>query len=218
MTDPDSEAIETFLRGVAERELRHWRRSGGIGPPFPPLDKVRDAIGTLTRAEIADDDALWPILEDLDIALWLRSDTPMNNTGHFIRRMVQSRTMSALPPPPMVRRGPPRPEPLVVPLGRRIRVEDERAPCDLYLMTYLRTEHDALISTVIRMRWPADGSSADLEFQGAGPQHLPYARLALTDERGTRYRVVFHGDGAPPTGPASRPSNRLRPPGPGGRA
>jgi hypothetical protein len=47
----------------------------------------------------------------------------------------------------------------------------------------------------MRMHWPADGSSADLEITGAGYHHLPYDRLWLTDDHGLRYQVTFDGEG-----------------------
>jgi hypothetical protein len=183
------EAIETFLRGLAEHELRHWNRDGRAGPPFSPVSKVRNAVATLTQAQVIEDRDSVPLLWELDIALGVRSDSQ----ARVVSRAARSHAFSGLGPPPAAIRQ--AAEPLVIPLGRRLLVDDERAPCDLHLMTYVRTEHNAMISTAIRMRWPADGSSTDLEIQGAGPQHLPYRELALADAHDARYRVDFRGDG-----------------------
>jgi hypothetical protein len=181
---------ETFLRGLAERELRHWIRGSRDGPPFAPVSQLGRAVATLTQADVIQDSSSAPLLWELNIALAVRSDaqTPL------IARAARFRGAYGLPgplPPAAVQLV----EPLAIPVGCRIQVSSERAPCDLHLMTYVRTEHNAAISTVIRMRWPADGSSTDLEIQGAGPHHLPYRELALTDANNVRYRMNFRGDG-----------------------
>ena len=46
----------------------------------------------------------------------------------------------------------------------------------------------------MRMHWPPDGSSADLELTGAGPHHMPYDQLWAVDDQGTRYAVRLEGD------------------------
>jgi len=53
------------------------------------------------------------------------------------------------------------------------------------------TGTEALITVVMRMRWPPDGSSSDLEITGAGPHHLPYDQLWAVDDEGTRYTARF---------------------------
>jgi hypothetical protein len=83
----------------------------------------------------------------------------------------------------------------VTPIGRTLRVADERAPSDLHLLTLVRTPGHAVITAVMRMHWPADGSSVDLEITGAGPQHLPYQQLWAADDEGTRYLLGLSGYG-----------------------
>jgi hypothetical protein len=58
-------------------------------------------------------------------------------------------------------------------------------------MSLVATGTEALITVVMRMHWPPEGSSSDLEITGAGPQHLPYDRLWAVDDEGTRYTVRF---------------------------
>ena len=60
-------------------------------------------------------------------------------------------------------------------------------------MSLVRTETEALITVVMRMRWPPDGSSLELEVTGAGPHHLPYGQLWAVDDQGTCYGVRFEG-------------------------
>jgi hypothetical protein len=181
---------ETFLRGLAERELRHWIRGDRDGPPFTPVSQLGRAVATLTQADVIEDNSSVPLLWELNIALAVRSgaQTPL------IARAARFRGSSGLTAAPPTATSLPA-EPLAIPVGCKIQVSSERAPCDLHLMTYVRTEHNAAISTAIRMRWPADGSSTDLEIQGAGPHHLPYRELVLTDANNTRYRMSFRGDG-----------------------
>jgi hypothetical protein len=71
------------------------------------------------------------------------------------------------------------------PIGRTISVAHERAPSDLHLMTLVCSPDAVAITAAMRMHWPADGSSADLEIAGAGPAHLPYDQLWAVDDRGT---------------------------------
>ena len=62
-------------------------------------------------------------------------------------------------------------------------------------MSLVSAAGQATIAVAMRMRWPPDGSSADLEVTGAGYHHLPYDRLWLADDRGRRYTVTFDGEG-----------------------
>ena len=77
----------------------------------------------------------------------------------------------------------------VAPIGGALRVAGDRAPWTLHLMSLVRTQTQAVITVAMRMHWPPDGSSADLELTGAGPHHLPYDRLWAVDDQGTRYTV-----------------------------
>jgi hypothetical protein len=83
----------------------------------------------------------------------------------------------------------------VVPIGQAFRLASERAPADLHFMSLVSAAEQATIAVAMRMRWPPDGSSADLEVTGAGYHHLPYDRLWLADDRGRRYTVTFDGEG-----------------------
>jgi hypothetical protein len=70
----------------------------------------------------------------------------------------------------------------------------DRAPLDLHLLTLVRARSETAIIGAIRMYWPEDGSSADLEMTGAGIQHFPYDEIGATDDRGAQYRLEFDGD------------------------
>jgi hypothetical protein len=84
---------------------------------------------------------------------------------------------------------------VATPIGRMLRVCSDRAPSALHVLSLVRTETEAVLALAMRMHWPPDGSSADLEASGAGPQHLPYDRLSVMDEQGTRYAIRFESGG-----------------------
>lgn len=192
-----SAAIEAFLRGLAERELRHWDRAGRDGPPFAALARLGRALGTLTQAQLIEEHTPSPLLWELSMSLAVRSGDAQDRIGRSIARAIRSQAVSGSAPAlaAIGQAAQPPAAPLAVPLGQRIRVNDERAPCDLHLLAYVRTEHNAAISMAITTHWPGDGSSADLELAGAGPQHLPYRDLALTGPGNARYRLDLRGDG-----------------------
>lgn len=60
-------------------------------------------------------------------------------------------------------------------------------------MSLVRTPAQAVITAAMRMHWPPDGSSADLELTGAGPHHMPYDQLWAADDQETRYTVRLEG-------------------------
>ena len=105
-------------------------------------------------------------------------------------RGVLHRTIFA----PAVVQSPPRPadpDMRVTPIGLTLDVAGEHAPSTVHLMSLVATATEALITVVMRMHWPADGSSPDLEITGAGPHHLPYDRFWAVDDEGTRYTARF---------------------------
>jgi hypothetical protein len=75
----------------------------------------------------------------------------------------------------------------VVPIGRAFRLAGERALADVHFMSLVSTPAQATIAVGMRMGWPPDGSSADLEQTRAGYHHLPYGRLWLADDRGRAF-------------------------------
>jgi hypothetical protein len=83
----------------------------------------------------------------------------------------------------------------------------------LRLMTLVRTEASAAITAAMRMHWPSDGSCADLEITGAGPQHLPYNQLWAVDDQGTRYRLELAGEGGTATWQGTADLSPAPPPG-----
>jgi hypothetical protein len=81
----------------------------------------------------------------------------------------------------------------VAPIGRVLQVASDRVSWTLHLMSLVRTQTQTVIIVAMRMHWPPDGSSSDLELTGAGPHHLPYDQLWAVDDQGTRYAVRLEG-------------------------
>jgi hypothetical protein len=203
------ERAETYLRLLAEVQLR---RAGdqlrGLDaaagtdewpdPGMSPFATAEGALWKVTRAGrilvaagALDQDFLGPLATDLHAAIKARSRILLNWDR---RRGMLHRTMfapsddgHALPSGRAGRAI------RVTPIGRALRVASDRAPSALHLMSLVRTGTEAVITVVIRMHWPPDGSSTDLEITGAGPHHLPYDQLWAVGDQGTRYAVRFEG-------------------------
>ena len=191
------ERAETYLRLLAESEARRAARRSALVPAIEisrSAGQVRWAGDILVVAGVLEEDDVNRVVTELEAALLARSDM---NRERFARRVDW--IFEPRPDPsgggPAPRRPGDMPPVRSTPIGLKISVADERAPSDLHLMTLVRSPDGAAIIAAMRMHWPPDGSSADLEITGAGPQHLPYDQLWAADDRGTRYRVDMTGEG-----------------------
>jgi hypothetical protein len=228
---------ETYLRLLAETELRRvlrllgqaerrpdggsdpaggllpdaaFRRGSDIAHSAAQLSWVGDV---LVAAGVLAHDRVSRIAAELDAALTARarSDSPRRAVRLNLALERTGTQRPGAPPGPHDAAQPMQ----VTPIGRTLRVAGERAPSELYLMTLVRTEASAAVTVAMRMNWPSDGSSTDLEITGAGPQHLPYHQLWAVDDQGTRYRLELVGEGGTATwqgtadlSPAPRPGAR----------
>jgi hypothetical protein len=194
------ERAEAYLRRVAEAELRRAGRElrrieaapGGPGQEvFVAVSRAQWKVVRTGRILVAagalDRDFLLRFASEFHVAVTIRSRFLLDRDR---RRgvLVHSLAEPPLPAPPAA------PAPAVMmttPIGRVLRVRTGRAPADLHLLAAVRTGTEAALTVVMRMHWPPDRSSADLEASGAGPHHLPYDQLSVVDERGTRYSLQF---------------------------
>ena len=200
------ERAETYLRVLAESELRRagerlrtldaaagtdlWSRPDMS--LFATLEgaqwKVVRTARILVAAGVLDQECLVAVADELYAAIKIRSRLRLNwdrRQGQMHRAIF---TPMVLPPPPP---RPVSPALRVTPIGRALEVASDRTPSTLHLMSLVATDTEALIAVVMRMHWPPDGSSSDLEIIEAGPQHLPYDRLWAVDDERTRYTVRF---------------------------
>ena len=166
------------------------------------LSKVGRAGRILVAAGAVDEDFLVWLDAELYAAFRARSRILLDSDGGLMGGGGRLHATFTLPggwrPPggsavPSGRAGPAM---RVTPIGRALRVASERAPSVLHLLSLVRTGTEAVVTVVMRMHWPPDGSSTDLEIMGAGPHHLPFGQLWAVDDRGARYAVQFgHGSG-----------------------
>ena len=134
--------------------------------------KVVRAGRVLVAAGVLDQDHLDDLASDLHAAIKVRSRLLLNWDR---RRGMLHRTIFQ---PPVSRPSPGASQAMrVAPIGRALRITSGRAPWTLHLMSLVRTQTQAVITVAMRMHWPPDGSSADLELTGAGPHHMPYDQL-----------------------------------------
>jgi hypothetical protein len=187
------EQAETYLRLLAEAETRRAGRGSGPGIARS-LEQVRWAGDVLVTAGLLTPDDVARIANALEAALLAR---PHQERSRYAHRMSWVFEALAEPGGGEVTPGGGREAGpwAITPVGQRIAIAHDRAPSDLHLMTLVRAPDGIAITAAMRMYWPADGSSADLEITGAGPQHLPYDQLWAADDRGTRYRVQMSGEG-----------------------
>lgn len=208
-----NERAEAYLRLLGEVELRRvcdqlrdldaTADSSYLGiTPFgvakSALWKVGRAGRILAALGAVDEDFLERLAAELDEAITARSRTLLE-TDRFGSRLdtifassyLHRQVPSGQVPSGQVPSGRAGGEFLVTPVARALRVADDRAPTTLHLMSMVRTGTEALITVVMRMHWPPDGSSTDLEIMGAGPHQLRFGQLWAVDEEGTRYAVQF---------------------------
>ncbi|HMI22971.1 MAG TPA: hypothetical protein VK594_00660 [Streptosporangiaceae bacterium] len=199
------ERAETYLRVLAESELRRagerlrtldaaagtdlWSRPDMS--LFATLEgaqwKVVRTARILVAAGVLDQECLDSVTSVLSAAIQVRSRLMLN---WYRSRGVLHRTIFG----PVASQAPPRPaDPAmrVTPIGLTLEVASDRAPSTLHLMSLVVTGTEALITVVMRMHWPPDGSSSDLEVTGAGAHHLPYDQFWAVDDEGTRYTARF---------------------------
>lgn len=187
------ERAETYLRLLAESEARRAERGSERRPAAEiawRTEQVRWAGGVLIAAGLLEEDDVRRVAADLEAALLARSEMDRARRANWIAAALTQTPGTS----PAHWWGTAQPMRSTL-IGRTISVAHERAPSDLHLMTLVRSPDGVAITAAMRMHWPPDGSSADLEIGGAGPEHLPYDQLWAVDDRGTRYRVALTGEG-----------------------
>jgi hypothetical protein len=184
------ERAQTYLRLLAEQQARASPRSG---PDIArSVEQVRWAGDILASAGVLEETDVHRIAAELEAALLIRSD--LERPRYTARAGWALTALADLPRADRWWWGGATPTG-ITPIGRTIRVAHERAPSELHLMSLVRSPGGLVITAVMRVHWPPDGSCADLEITGAGPHLLPYDQLRAADDRGTRYRVVLSGEG-----------------------
>jgi hypothetical protein len=196
----DRERAETFLRLLAEAELRDPRppqRHAGGATDFPFFSvpaPVRRAAWALTAVQALDVEIADGILTDMELALAMRQQQEPTEPGQtsiapsgWLRRLtaqhqrswLQSWYWPANPHPS----GPDR----YLPLGLRIPFRQDTVDGEIYLLWYARTPSGARFLATWRSQDPFDPHA----------RLLPADQFEVTDDRGVRYELSLRVTGAP---------------------
>jgi hypothetical protein len=192
----DREGAETYLRRLAEAELRRataWPGDGGLldAGHSARLEFVALALHAAHAYDIA---AANEIQAELDLALGLRQ--PREGLGGLTpdarARLAGLINVPISPPSPGRRQAPsPRAPERVVPVGRVIRTRaSDDASDELHLLTYVQTAASARFTAV---GYWGPGQAPDRHRPPPGV--LLAGRLTAVDDQGTSYQ--FSIDGGP---------------------
>jgi hypothetical protein len=200
----DRERAETYLRGLAEVELRRATRPAPVPARCWPADATLDRMSwvalALTGVRALDIETAEAVLADYADALGARprSDQVRPRLGGmpplprgpwrapwFTWPSPGREARPGSPPPAGTRSpGPGRPARLV-PLGLTGRYCLDDMDGTLHLLSYARTASGARFTIAWRMGWSAAG----------GVHPLPFGQFRVTDDQGACYRLSLTGSG-----------------------
>lgn len=201
----DSERAETYLRLLAEAELRQARTAHEPGEfvvsgPHavrhgPALRRVAQALVAVGAIDEVLADA---IVAGFDLAIMVRQPNPQGRRPALtvamhssavrrqLGRLVKAGTYQVTAPPArapaqQAQQAPQAPD-RVVPIGMMIPLKDDNVRGELYLLAYSQTASGARYSATAVLR-------------GAPPLHLPdlVRKLTVTDDQGNAYGLTFSG-------------------------
>jgi hypothetical protein len=172
----DREQAETYLRWLAEAELRGSTRS----VRFSEAVRALTAVGAVD-AELAD-----AIGYDLELARRARQQAPQSGLSRFspapvsmmpaqVRRMIRHRAQAAQASPAPG---------IVVPAGLRVPVRYGDVCTEIFLLAYLRSASGARIAI---HSWGTDEGDPGIWLRAQG--------LTVSDNSGRRYSLHFLGSG-----------------------
>ncbi|HLX46738.1 MAG TPA: hypothetical protein VKS82_00215 [Streptosporangiaceae bacterium] len=183
----DTEAAETFLRLLAEAELRQAVRWGAHLRGGYPGSLLHTAAALATVGAL-DDRVADAIVSDMDAALALRHPGgPAGVAAPRLRSMPMPPKVPFPPPARPASGGPVPPTPAgrlwAAPAGQMFRLHDEDTPANLWVLSVVGTPDST---------WCAVGAM----LQGRA-RHIPYGlrvpRLRALDDRGGQYGMHFSG-------------------------
>lgn len=134
-----SERAETYLRDLAESDLRRYRGGAPQGM-LEATARVRAVAAAFTRIEALDAAVADGVVDDLTTALEIRSDREARTAVAHLRRAPRVA--------PGVRRAGPGPV-AVTPAGELLELRDGDTDVDVYLAAAIRTPTLASLSTAI---------------------------------------------------------------------
>ena len=194
----DRERAETFLRLLAEAELRDpqppQRHAGGATdfPFFSVPAAVRRAAWALTAVQALDVETADSILTDMELALAMRQQQEPTEPGqtsiapsHWLRRLTaphQRSWLSSWYAPASQHQAALK---RFVPLVQRLVFQDDATSAEVQLLSFAQTTSGARFAAVWRKH----------DEQGWHMALPPADQFAVTDDRGTRYELGVHVTG-----------------------
>jgi hypothetical protein len=174
----DSERAETYLRLLAEGELRH-SRGNAAEHAAAPADRVAAVAVALAEVGALDQELARSIVAGVEMALAVRSHRPLaTNPGP--PRSPRWRHAAGPAPGP---RGPVQ----VTPASRIIRLRHYDDEVEAYLLALVRTPASAWLTVAGRNLNPSTAKNT--------PAMRPFDRLTAADDHGRTYTVRFAGRG-----------------------
>ena len=193
----DRERAETFLRLLAEAELRrvtarpedHAAHARGIARVIR-VARALTAVGAVAEQDVG------RVLDDFELALVRRRAATPARYGRDLRWLMRSSSP----------RQPPAAPDHAVPGGQVIPVRGDEVSGQVTLLSYAQTESGALLTLVAR---PGQLNRVDPErlWSIMSSQHpvpprpdlvvIPFRQFTATDDRGASYRMGYIGTGRP---------------------
>jgi hypothetical protein len=181
----DPATAETYLRLVAEAELR---QRPVISGPGPHLHRVWVTAATLAAAGVIRPDVAWQVVSDFEVSAGLRSGNvrPVTSSLHQPYWVSQHGTGPGGGSRPGGRPATGGPDvPTAVPVGATLPLPAEREGWygEFCLLSLVRTEAHAALA--VAARWAGQTRRA----AGPRPPHAPSYQVGAVDDRGISYRA-----------------------------
>ena len=193
----DRERAETFLRLLAEAELRRaTAQPGDRAVVAGCITRVMRVVRVLTVVGALGDELAGQVLDDFELDLGTRGVRSPGQYGWALRSLVGS--LPAGQPPHAPDRS--------VPVGQVIPLPGKEVSGDVTLLSYAQTEAGALLTLVARPAQlnPAGPGGSRQTTPGTpagrrqGAVMIPYRQFTAADDRGTGYQMSYHGNSSRP--------------------
>jgi hypothetical protein len=183
----DPGTAETYLRLVAEAELRQRRVISGPGP-HQRRDRVWLAAVTLAAAGAVSPDVAWKVVSDVESATGLRSGNlrPAISTfhrPHWVRQHGASQHAASQDGASQETGGPDVPIAVQVGATLPLPVEPEGWYGEFRLLSLARTDSQAALA--VAARWVGQTRRG----AGSQPRHVPFHEVGAIDDQGISYRA-----------------------------
>jgi hypothetical protein len=175
-----TQAAETYLRLIAEAELRQPPLISG---PGPHPHRLGLAAATLAAVGAVAPDVAWRVVSEFEMSVGLRS----GNLGPVVSSLHRPHWASGARPAPAGSGAP-----MAVRVGATLALPAEREGWygEFRLLSLARTDTQAALA--VAARWAGQTRRA----AGPRPRHAPFYQVGAVDDRGLSYRAALWDMGA----------------------